>query len=229
MLYYETFGQGKPILYLHGWGASGKAFAPIVKRLPNYLNTAVDFAGFGNSPMPPQEGFTVFDYAEQVAKLLKERNVKTTIVAHSFGCRVAIVLAVKYPQFVDRLLLFAPAGLRRFSLKRWCKTRLYKLKKKLCPSKIKHAGSVDYQATPNELKSTFVKVVNQDLSAYARQIRCKTLIVAAKQDTAVPFADAKRLHRLVKNSDFAAIDGDHFALFYTPDAFAEIIGLFVEE
>lgn len=190
----------------------------------------MDFAGFGNSPSPPQQGFTVFDYAEQTAQFLAERNLRdVVIVAHSFGCRVAMILAVKRPELVNRMLLFAPAGLRRFSLKRWCKTRLYKLKKRLCKGRQTVGGSADYQATPNELKSTFVKVVNQDLSAYARQIRCKTLIVAGKQDVAVPYKDAKRLNKLIKNSDFAVVQGDHFALFYVPRAFAEIVRLFVEE
>lgn len=230
MLYYETYGQGQTILYLHGWGASGKAFAPVVQRLPDYLNLTLDFAGFGNSPLPSTEGLTVFDYANQTAEFLRQLNLtKVTIVAHSFGCRVAMILAADYPELVDKMLLFAPAGLRRFSLARWCKTRLYKLQKRLNPSKITSRGSADYQATKDELKSTFVKVVNQDLSKYARKIRCKTLIVGAKQDVAVPYKDVKRLHRLVKTSELAGLDGDHFALFYAPVAFAEIIRLFMEE
>lgn len=223
-------GSGKPILYLHGWGASGEIFTPVAKCLPNFTNYMIDFAGFGNSPLPPNNGLTVFDYAEQTVEFLTVRNLTNVIVvAHSFGCRVAMILAATHPQLVDRMLLFAPAGLHRFSLKRWCKTRLYKLKKRLRKNKNVQGGSADYQATPNELKSTFVKVVNQDLSAYARKARCKTLIVAGKQDTAVPYKDAKRLHRLVKNSDFVGVDGDHFALFYSPTEFARIIRLFAEE
>lgn len=229
-MYCETFGQGRPVLYLHGWGASGAIFKPVINLLPAYLNIAVDFAGFGNTPPPPKEGFTVLDYAEQTAELLRGKNIeKTVIVAHSFGCRVAVVLAATYPELVDRMLLFAPAGIRRFSLKRWCKIRLYKLKKRLFKSRIKPSGSADYQATSEELKSTFIKVVNQDLSPYARKIRCKTLIVAAKQDAAVPYKDAKRLNKLIKNSDFAGVDGDHFALFYSPAAFAKTVKLFTEE
>ena len=230
MLYYQTYGQGKPILYLHGWGASGDMFKSVAERLPQYLNIMIDFAGFGNSPLPPKEGFTVFDYAEQTADFLRGLKLSdVAIVAHSFGCRVAMVLAVKYPELVNRIALFAPAGLRRFSLARWCKIRLYKIKKRLKKDVKPQSGSADYQAPRDELKSTFIKVVNQDLSAYARKIGCKTLIIAAKQDNAVPFRDAKRLHRLVKKSDFVGIDGDHFALFYAPASFAEIVRLFTEE
>lgn len=229
-MYSSTFGQGKPVLYLHGWGASGEIFRPVVQRLPDYQNITVDFAGFGQSPLPCSDGLTVSDYANQIADFLQSRNLqKVAIVAHSFGCRVSLVLAVTHPELVDRMLLFAPAGIRRFSFKRWCKIRLYKVRKKLFPKGTERLGSTDYQATPQALKSTFVKVVNQDLSAYARKIRCKTLIVAGKQDNAVPLRDAKRLHKLVKNSGFVTVDGDHFALFYVPRTYAEIIRLFMEE
>lgn len=223
-------GKGSPILYLHGWGASGDMFTSTVSYLPDYTNYMIDFAGFGNSPLPPNNGLTVFDYANQIVEFLTARGLtNVVVVAHSFGCRVAMILAATHSQLVGRMLLFAPAGLHRFSLKRWCKTHLYKLKKRMCKRQKVQGGSADYQATPNALKSTFVKVVNQDLSAYARKVRCKTLIVASKRDTAVPYKDAKRLHKLIKNSDFIGVDGDHFALFYTPVEFAKIIRLFAEE
>ena len=231
MLNYYTLGQGEiPILYLHGWGASGQAFYPVMEKLPRFFNVAVDFDGFGASPNPPEQGFTVEDYAENAAEIIRALNLpKAVIVAHSFGCRVSLVLAAKYPELIDRLLLFAPAGIRRFSFKRWCRVRLYKVKKRLGLSNRAASGSADYQATPDALKSTFVKVVNQDLSSYARQIRCKTLIVAGRQDKAVPYREALRLAKLIQNSDLAQICGDHFQLFYTPDTFAEIIRIFVEE
>lgn len=223
-------GLGKPVLYLHGWGASGEIFLPVASRLPDYSNYMIDFFGFGKSPLPQGGGLTVFDYVCQVEEFLTERKLtNVTIVAHSFGCRVAMALAAKYPQLVNRLLLFAPAGLRRFSLARWCKIRLYKVKKRLSKRAFTKGGSDDYAATPNELKSTFVKVVNQDLSAYARRINCKTLIVAGKRDSAVLYKDAKRLNKLIKNSELVGVDGDHFALFYTPAEFAQIVKLFAEE
>lgn len=229
-MFSKTYGQGKPILYLHGWGASGDMFAPIVQDLPSYRNITVDFAGFGNTPAPPKDGFTVFDYAAQTAEFLRENGIeKAAIVAHSFGCRVAMILAADYPELIDRLVLFAPAGLRRFSFKRWCKVRLYKTRKLLGIGSKRQPGSADYQATSDELKSTFVKVVNQDLSSCARRIRCKTFIIAARQDTAVPYKDAKRLRKLIADCDFIGIEGDHFQLFYAPLSFARIIRLYMEE
>lgn len=228
--YCREFGQGRPVVYLHGWGCDGGIFATVANNLPSYANYMIDFAGFGNSAPPPESGWDVFDYANQLVGFLTEKGLtKVTVVAHSFGCRVAMIVASTRPDLVERALLFAPAGLRRPSLKRWFKVRYYKWRKRRNPERAKRFASDDYLNASPALKNTFVKVINRDLSAYARKMPCKTLIVAANKDNAVPLNAAKRLHKLIKNSELAVVDGDHFALFYAPSAFAEIVKLFVEE
>ena len=68
--YYEQLGEGSSaIIYLHGWGASGQAFYPVMEKLPRFFNVAVDFDGFGASPNPPEQGFTVEDYAANAAEI----------------------------------------------------------------------------------------------------------------------------------------------------------------
>lgn len=226
----STTGDGSPIIYLHGWGCDGSVFATVASNLPNYRNYMLDFYGFGQSSVPPASGYTVFDYANQLVEFLNERNLAdVVIVAHSFGCRIAMIVAANHPNLINRMLLFAPAGLRRFSLVRWCKVRYYKLRKRWGFVDATKYASADYQNASPALKNTFVKVVNCDLSLYAKRIKCKTLIIAAKADTAVPLKDAKRLHRLIKGSDFVTVNGDHFALFYSPASFAKIINIFTEE
>lgn len=228
--YCRVIGQGQPIVYLHGWGASGDIFQAVANYLPLYGNYLIDFAGFGNSASPPESGWDVFDYADQLVDFLTEKRLqKVTLVAHSFGCRVAMVVASARPDLVESALLFAPAGLRRPSLKRWLKVRYYKWCRRRNPARAKRFASDDYLNASPALKNTFVKVINRDLSVCARNMRCKTLIIAATEDTAVPLAAAKRVSKLIKNSEFTTVEGDHFALFYTPQAFAEIVKLFVEE
>lgn len=233
IMYFERYGQGNPIVYLHGWGCDGSVFLPIVRRLPNCANYVVDFAGFGKSEDPPIEGFTVEDYAEQLKDFLLEQRLSgVTLVGHSFGCRVALVLAACYPELVSRMLLVAPAGLRRFSLSRWWKVTRYKLSKRL--ARLRHSqpslkyASEDYAKCSDSIKATFVKVVNADLSAYAKRVRCSTLIVNGRQDTATPLSHAKRLNKLIVNSQLVELEGDHFAFFYTPIAFANTVKNFVE-
>ena len=232
-MYFEQSGNGESVVvYLHGWGCDGSIFAPIVKRLPNCKNYVVDFVGFGRSEEPPESGLSVGDYAEQLYQFLQEQDLPyVTLVGHSFGCRVAIVLAATHPELVERMLLVAPAALRRFSLKRWWRVQMYKLNKflaKLGLVQISQSyGSDDYRNCSSAMRKTFVKVVNQDLSSYAKRVRCPVIIVNGTSDTATPITHARRLNRLLPDSHLIEIDGDHYAFFYTPKAFADTIQNFV--
>lgn len=233
-MYFQKIGNGRPTIFLHGWGCDGSIFRTVAEKLPNNKCYLVDFNGFGKSPLPPKTGWGVEDYAAALAIFFKQHNLKDVlIVAHSFGCRIAMVLAAKYPLFVDKMLLVAPAGCRRFSFKRWCKVRKYKLVKFLCRMQLchnvsAHYGSVDYNACEDEMKNTFVKVVNQDLSRFAKQIKCPVLIVNGRDDSETPLSSAKKLHKLISNSELTEIDGGHFAFFETPAAFAKTISYFSE-
>lgn len=231
-MYFKKYGAGLPILFLHGWGCDGSIFQSVAQNLPNHSNYLVDFAGFGKSEKPPSDGWTVFDYAKDIVKFLDEQNLlQVTVVGHSFGCRVALALGALYPKRVKKMLLVAPAGLRKPSFKRWCKVACYKVRKFLCKLGLAQNvtaryGSVDYNACEHAMKNTFVKVVNQDLSKCAKAIICPTLIVNGNTDDQTPLAHAKKLHKLIKSSTLVEIDGGHFAFFNTPQAFARTIQLF---
>ena len=232
-MYFVKQGDGQPVVFLHGWGCDGSIFLPVANRLPNYANYLVDFSGFGKSDPPPEIGWSVVDYAESLREFLLEHNLSAvTLIGHSFGCRVAMVLAANHPELVSRMLLVAPAGLRRFSLSRWWKVRKYKLSKFFAKLRgeapnAKYA-SEDYANCFPAMRATFVKVVNQDLSMYAKRVACPVLIVNGRDDTATPLSHAKRLNKLIARSSLVEIDGDHFAFFRMPKAFADTVKNFVE-
>lgn len=222
-------GQGnKTIVYLHGWGADGTCFAPVAACLGDCHNVMPDLGGFGKSPCPPAEGWRVADYAEAVRLLCVQYNIQhATFVCHSFGCRVALVLAANCPGLTDGLLLYAPAGLRSPSVRRFAHVAVYKVQKAFrgllgMPQK-SNVGSADYVATPDCLKPTFVKVVNQDLSRFARRVRCPSLVVCGKCDTTTPPKSAARMAKLIPQGNLQLIDGDHFTLFSRPKVFARIV------
>lgn len=233
-MYFEKTGSGERIVFLHGWGCDGSVFAPVVQRLSDFECFTLDFNGFGKSPQPPASGWSVEDYAAELALFFQQNNIqRACVVGHSFGCRVALVLAARYPQLVDRLLLVAPAGLRQFSFRRWFKVRKYKLHKFLCRLGVCHnldqrCGSVDYNACDDGMKNTFIKVVNQDLSNFAKLVRCPTLIVNGSDDSETPVKNAKRLKKLISDSSLVEIQGGHFAFFQNSNSFAQTIRYFVE-
>ncbi|MCM1289157.1 MAG: alpha/beta hydrolase [Corallococcus sp.] len=234
-MYFVKIGNGKPIVFLHGWGCDGSIFLPVAKLLPDRKCYLPDFNGFGKSPVPRVSGWNVDDYAHALEIFFRLHNIeKATLVGHSFGCRVALAFAAKNPSSVEKMLLVAPAGIRHFSFSRWCKVRSYKLRKFLCrmgfcQNLSEKTGSVDYNACEDAMKNTFVKVVNQDLSRYAKLIKAETLIINGKDDFETPLKHARELQRIIENSALSEIEGGHFAMFNNPVAFANTIRYFVED
>jgi pimeloyl-ACP methyl ester carboxylesterase len=96
-LFYEEQGQGKPVLLIHGFGASTYTWRQVAPELARDNRVvAVDLKGFGQSDKPFDSRYSVFDQAELLAQLIEDHDLRDlTIVGHSFGGGVALVLALE--------------------------------------------------------------------------------------------------------------------------------------
>jgi len=96
-LFYEEKGEGPPLLLIHGFGASTYTWRHIAPELArNHRVIAVDLKGFGQSDKPFDSRYSVFDQAELLAQLIEDRDLRDlTVVGHSFGGGVALVLALE--------------------------------------------------------------------------------------------------------------------------------------
>ena len=130
-IYYKVIGKKNkkeiPILFLHGWGGNANSF----KIFENYLKNKsklifLDFPPFGNSSKLDKV-FDIQKYANVVLNLLNSLKInKVNIVAHSFGGRVALFLASKHSQRVNKMLLTGCAGIKRKEIKIKLKILIYK-------------------------------------------------------------------------------------------------------
>jgi cis-3-alkyl-4-acyloxetan-2-one decarboxylase len=97
---------------LHGIGASKDIWRSMTAQfdLAQYHIIAVDLLGFGESPTPQWNAYTVDEHARAVLATLKQLKLLTpvTIVGHSMGCLIASHLATMRPDKVRRLVLYEP-------------------------------------------------------------------------------------------------------------------------
>ena len=100
-LYYEKSGSGAPLLLLHGWGGRADSFLPVTRDFSQARTVyAVDFPGHGNSPEPPAP-WSVTEYMELIWAFIRRMDINgCDIIAHSFGGRVALLLAAEHPEAV---------------------------------------------------------------------------------------------------------------------------------
>ena len=131
---YEIFGDenSKPLLVLHGWMASINAMAPIWKYFQNSRKVIVlDFPGQGGKSKEPPVSWGVPEYGEMVKHFMEKLGLeKVDVIGHSFGGRVIIYLASKYPEIFNKIVLTDAAGIKpKMTFKKWIRIRSYKMGK----------------------------------------------------------------------------------------------------
>ena len=104
--------KSKDILVLHGWNLSGKRFESLVEllRKKGFRVLAPDFPGFGDEPAP-LNAWHIWDYAEFLNGYITSHKLQSPLlIGHSFGGRVALAYAAKYPKNCKGLILTGAPG-----------------------------------------------------------------------------------------------------------------------
>ena len=98
------------LIFLHHFGGSSRTWTEVTKLLSDrYACLAPDLRGFGNSDSS-SGGFTVKDYADDVARLIEAANVESYgLIGHSMGGKIALALAARCPSNLHSLILLAPS------------------------------------------------------------------------------------------------------------------------
>lgn len=104
-LYYETYGQGEPLLLLHGNGQSISAFNGQIPELArHYQVIAVDTRAQGQSTNGKQT-LTYDLFADDMSALLTALNIPAAhVVGWSDGGNTGLSLALHHPQQVKKLV-----------------------------------------------------------------------------------------------------------------------------
>lgn len=108
-------GQGTPVVLLHGLGNNHHSWEFVLEYLDftRQRVIAVDLLGFGDAPKPDVR-YTLKDHSSAVANTLESLGVKdAVVVGHSMGCNVALDLATRSPELVNRLVLLGAPLYRR--------------------------------------------------------------------------------------------------------------------
>lgn len=236
-LFYEIYGKEnkKEILILSGWGNTRKTFTSLIDTLKkNYKVYIFDYPGFGESPFPNKD-LDIYDYSNLIYEFIKDNSIeKPSIISHSFGGRISIILTGLYKVKIDKLILIDIAGIRRKSIKRSLKTVIYKLRKKLVifkKNKLKYLNnlrnkysSTDYNSLNKNMYITFKNIINEDLRKYIKHIKTKTLIIWGKQDEDTPVKDGYYLNKKIKNSQLIIyIKASHFVYLEEKDVENKIL------
>lgn len=103
--------SGTPVVFLHGLFGQGRNWNTIGKALlPDHRVTLVDLPNHGRSPWTERIDYR--EMADTVAREVLEPLGPVCLVGHSMGGKVAMMLALRHPELVERLVVadIAPVG-----------------------------------------------------------------------------------------------------------------------
>lgn len=221
-LYCATAGGGFPLLFIHGFGASGDVFQPLASKFASRYQTIVpDLRGHGRSRRLPLAD-SIERMASDVRDLLDLLGVdRTFVIGHAGGSAIAAHLAADQSARVCGLVLISPPEIGP-SARRSLGARLRDgLSAAL--SRNDHAGNHDAQACERLLQKT-------DYRTLLRSIKAPTLVVAGDHDPAPTLRQAREIARAVGNGTPVVVSGVGASLLPNhADALIDVLAPWLEQ
>lgn len=242
--YSDSGGEGKTVLFLHGWGAPITTYPFVLKPLETkYRVVAFDMPGCGLSQEPP-EPLTVKDYADFAEEFCRALDItECIIICHSHGGRVAADLMTRQNSVkVTKAVFIDAAGVPpKRSLGYKLRQRAYKCLRVLGTSKLtaplfrevyevqrEKRSSADYKAATPVMRRTLSNVVSADMRPCLEKISAPVLLVWGEKDTATPLWMGQEMNRLIKDSGLAVIKGgSHFPFVENPAQFSAVMAAYL--
>lgn len=111
----HDLGQGYPLVLLHGSGPGVTAWANWNKLFPmlkdDFRIVAPDMAGFGFTERVPGATYNMNAWVQQTIDLFDALKIeKANLVGNSFGGALALSMAIKYPERINKLVLMGSMG-----------------------------------------------------------------------------------------------------------------------
>lgn len=99
--------NGQPVIALHGWLDNAATFSRLAPLLDGLRIVALDLPGHGHSDHRPfGSAYNIWDYAHDVLQTAEQFGWRRfSLLGHSMGAIVAVLLAGAMPERVERLAL----------------------------------------------------------------------------------------------------------------------------
>lgn len=234
-IHYISRGQGKPLILIHGFGASTFTWRKNINSLASkgFKVWALDQKGFGLSDKPVSSEYSLKAQAKLIKKFMDEKKIeKAVLVGSSMGGAVLINFATLYPQRAKKLILIDSAGYQKgpppwiasAPLKPFLKmfVRATALNKTIFTLSARRAYYNDKIITPELIDGYYLplKIPGAEEALYEmasqndlplvknriKKVKVPTLIIWGKEDRIIPVKNAYWFHRDIQGSKLTIIE-----------------------
>jgi pimeloyl-ACP methyl ester carboxylesterase len=249
-LHYEEYGQGAPVLLVHGLGSSTRDWEYQIPELAaHYRVIAIDIRGHGRSDKP-RERYSIAGFAEDVSALIEHLGLdRVHLVGISMGGMIGFQLGVERPELLKSLTIVnsgpevkakSPRDFLEIA-KRWSLSRLLSLDTiskalgKLLfpkPEQAELRRKIEERWPQNDKRAYLASldaIIGWGVRERLARITCPTLVIAADRDY-TPVAQKEAYVREMPNARLLVIeDSRHATPLDQPQRFNSSLLAFLEE
>jgi 2-hydroxy-6-oxonona-2,4-dienedioate hydrolase len=212
-----------PAVLVPGLSMSGRYLAPTAVALATDRHVvAPDQPGAGRSPHASSP-LTVVELADAVYDLLVATTGPAVVVANSFGCQVAVELALRHPAAVRRLVLTSPVVAPRT---RALASVVVRFLAAICREPWRYLGIalLDlFRGWPRKGRANLRALLAYPIEARARALTVPVLVVRGTRDPLVPAPFGRRLAQSIRLGRYVELDTTHALTFDGPDLLAGLV------
>ncbi|MEM7441125.1 MAG: poly(3-hydroxyalkanoate) depolymerase [Pseudomonadota bacterium] len=238
-----------PLLMFNGIGANLELGFPFLNAMKDTPTIIFDIPGVGGSPMPklPYVPMTMAATAKKLVEMLGHDEVDVSGV--SWGGGLAQQFAFQYPAMTRKLVLVATsAGWTMVPGKPSVLSKMTNIKRYTDKGYMRSIAAEIYGGDfrkdetlindhadgmrPSSNAGYFLQLLAMTgwtSSWFLWTLRMPTLILSGTDDPLIPVANAKFLHRMIKNSQLELVDNGHLFCVTQPKMTAEIVTGFLAD
>jgi pimeloyl-ACP methyl ester carboxylesterase len=219
-----------PLILLHGLAVSHRYLMPLAARLAaSHPVHVVDLPGFGLSGDPGRV-LDVTEHADHLAEWLQAADLPpVAVLGNSFGCQVAVELAVRHLDHVRGLVLVGPtmdpaARTASRQILRWLRdtAREDPLQLPILLRDVRDAGL-------HRVVGTLVHALHDPIEDKLPLVQVPVLVTRGSSEPIVPAAWAAAAARLPPLGELAVVPGPHNANYGAADHLGELVRVFLHQ
>ncbi len=225
---YHFNNKDNTILFLHGWQGDKNSFISSIKFFNHQYNTlSISMPPYKDSIIP----LTMDDYKNIVYTILKLLNLThIIIICHSFGFRVALMLA-STDIGISKIIITGGAGIKlkpHFFKK--LTSQFNQILLLTHPEYYSQIASSDYRDLSTIDKITFKNIVNKDLTNYLPLLNCPAFLFWGNNDTSTHVKITRIFKTFHPNCKIKIIkNGSHFCYLEHSQLFIDCCNKFLHQ
>lgn len=198
-IYYEIYGEGKPLFLLHGYTLSSKSWLPYVKDFDKeYEVYLIDLTGHGKSEAF-KEDLSIKSVAEDINSLVQYLKLdKIKAIGFSFGGDILYQLALMNPSLIESMITIGAVGTWTINdFPEYKKAFTFKNRANF-PWLLEDHGTDDkIKALMDQFNNYTVKITNEELQT----IKPEVLITIGDDDEGMDLEEVFRVKKNLPKSD----------------------------